>query len=103
MVWRLCSWLSRTHQLAAVTLIRTRRCACYHNLLPTVPNHLRTPERTFPDPHIPCCSDCGSLVAVYIFFAPIEPLLNLHGEPRLLRGYDVTEVHQEATHLRGAI
>jgi hypothetical protein len=70
---------------------------------PTVPNHLRTPERTFLDPHIPCCSDCGSLVAVFIFFAAIEPLLNLHGEPRLLRGYDVTECIQEATHLRGAI
>jgi hypothetical protein len=41
------------------------------------------------------------MVAVFIFFAAIEPLRNLQGEPRLLQGYDVTEGHWEATHLRG--
>ena len=37
------------------------------------------------------------------FFVAIKLLLNLHGEPRLFQGYDVTEVHWEATHLRGAV
>ena len=41
----------------------------------------------------PCCSSCGSLVAVFNFFAAIESWLNLHREPRLLQGYDVAEVH----------
>lgn len=56
-----------------------------------------------PRPPYACCSECGSLVAVFIFFVAIEPLLNLHGEPRLFQGYDVTEVRWDATHLRGAI
>jgi hypothetical protein len=33
------------------------------------------------------------MVAVFIFFVAVEHLPNLQGEPRLLQGYDVTEVH----------
>jgi hypothetical protein len=39
------------------------------------------------------------MVAVFIFFVAIEPLRNLQGESRLLRGYGVTEAHSlKATH-----
>ena len=79
---------------------------CYHNLLrqSMVPN--RTCGRrsgTFLDPGHPCCSACGSLVAVFIFFLEDEHWLTLQGEPRLLQGYDVAEFHRKATHLRGTI
>jgi hypothetical protein len=33
------------------------------------------------------------MVAVFIFFVAVERLPNLQSEPRLLQGYDVTEVH----------
>jgi hypothetical protein len=41
------------------------------------------------------------MVAVFIFFVAIEPLRNLAGEPRLLQGYDVTEVQLEGDTLTG--
>jgi hypothetical protein len=37
-----------------------------------------------------------------MFFAAIERLLNLRGEPCLLQGYDVTEVHLGGDTLTGA-
>jgi hypothetical protein len=41
------------------------------------------------------------MVAVFIFFVAIEPLRNLPSEPRLLQGYDVTEVQLEGDTLTG--
>jgi hypothetical protein len=68
------------------------------------------PKRTadaaadIPRPAYPCCSDCGSMIAVFIFFVAIELLRNLQGESRLLQGYDVTEVHSlEGDTQRGTI
>ena len=53
------------------------------------------------DPGHLCCSPCGALVAVLIFFSEDEDWLNLLGEPRSLQGYDVAELYWMATHLRG--
>src|SRR5438445_2106778 len=38
-----------------------------------------------------------------MFFLAIKPLLNLHGDSRLLQAYDVAELYSEPTHLRGTI
>src|SRR5260370_42520435 len=39
------------------------------------------------------CSACCSLAAVFMFFLASEPWLNLHGEPRLVQGYNVAEFY----------
>ena len=46
------------------------------------------------------CSACGSLVAVFVFFLANESWLNLHGEPRLLQGYNAAEFYGKATRYR---
>jgi hypothetical protein len=52
----------------------------------------------FLNPHIP--AGC-SLVAVFIFFAAVEPLPNLNGESRLLQVSDVAELYSGADTLTG--
>ena len=59
---------------------------------------------TFPDPgHIPAVAPVALWSQYSSFFWKIESWLNLHGEPRLLQGYDVAEFYWKATHLRGTI
>jgi len=70
MVWQLCSWLcsitnkpSRQGGLMSHEA-HPKSAHLLSHLLPTVPNHPRTP------------CDCGPLVSVFIFFVAIELLLN---------------------------